>query len=65
MVAERIRQYISAHPVVVGSGKSLKIAASVTAVCSPQDGLSLKDLLSAVKQRSAAHSVSHGGPRVH
>jgi diguanylate cyclase (GGDEF)-like protein len=65
LVAERIRNRISQHPVGLGSGESLKVQAIVTAVSSPRDGLSLKDLLSVAQQRSATRSAPYGGPSIH
>jgi diguanylate cyclase (GGDEF)-like protein/putative nucleotidyltransferase with HDIG domain len=64
-VAERVRSRISQHPVVFGSGVSVKVQAIVTAVSSPRDGLSLKDLLSLVRQRGASQSSLYSGPRIH
>src|SRR6202035_3217272 len=64
-VAERVRSRISQHPVVFGSGMSVKVQAIVTAVSSPRDGLSLKDLLSLVRQRGASQSFPYSGPRIH
>jgi diguanylate cyclase (GGDEF)-like protein len=64
-VAERVRSRISQHPVVFGSGVSVKVQAIVTAVSSPRDGLSLKDLLSLVRQRGASQSSLYSGPRSH
>jgi GGDEF domain-containing protein len=63
IVAERIRQRISKNPVLVGAGVSLTVEAHVTAVSSPRDGRSVKDLLSIARQRSVDRHVSH--PIVH
>jgi len=64
-VADRIRNRISQHPVVLSSGASLSVEASVTAVASPRDGLSLKDLLSVARQRGASQASPYGGPSIH
>jgi diguanylate cyclase (GGDEF)-like protein len=65
VVAERIRNRISQHPVVLGSGASLIVEASVTAVSSPRDGVSLKDLLSVARQRGGSQPSPYGEPRIH
>jgi len=65
IVAERVRQRILMNPVLVGSGISLTIQANVTAVSSPRDGHSIKDLLSAAKERTSNHHAAQSGPSVH
>jgi len=62
IVAERVRQRIAHNPVNVGSGISVTVQANVIAVSSPRDGHSLKDLLTAAKQRSANQRATHSGP---
>jgi diguanylate cyclase (GGDEF)-like protein len=64
-VAERVRSRISQHPVVFGSGVSVKVQAIVTAVSSPRDGVSLKDLLSMARQRGASQASPYSGSRIH
>jgi diguanylate cyclase (GGDEF)-like protein len=65
IVADRVRNRISQHPVVLGSGASLIVEASVTAVSSPRDGVSLKDLLSVARQRGGSQPSPYGEPRIH
>jgi diguanylate cyclase (GGDEF)-like protein len=52
VVAARISDRISEHPVRLSNGTSVSVQATVTAVRAPRDGCSLNDLLSNARRRS-------------
>jgi len=52
IVAARIRDAISRHPVDIPGGGTVAVRTSVTAIASPRDGASLQELLIAAKEQS-------------
>jgi len=62
-IASRIRVKIG-EPVALATGAMLRIHATITAVCAPDDGVSLQDLFSAAILKGAPDPCQHA-PRVH
>lgn len=61
VVAARIRSRISEYP-VTSRGVSITVQTTVTAVCAPQDGASINDLLTVAKRHV---DIRPNGPSIH
>ena len=62
-IATRIRDLIARNPAVV-NGRPLVVEATVSAVASPHEGLTLRDIFALAKQRQAAQRAAFT-PLVH
>jgi diguanylate cyclase (GGDEF)-like protein len=65
MVASRIRTNIRDLPFLLQDGTAITIEATVTSVCSPNDGRSLRDLMATARVRTDSSNGEHQGPSVH
>jgi diguanylate cyclase (GGDEF)-like protein len=64
LVAERVRASIASQPLTV-EGSQIFVAATVTPLCSTRDGLSARDLLSAVRGHHTSSDPSSRNRLVH
>jgi diguanylate cyclase (GGDEF)-like protein/putative nucleotidyltransferase with HDIG domain len=65
MVASRIRTNVRDLPFLLQDGTAITIEATVTSVCSPNDGRSLRDLMATARVRTDSSNGEHQGPSVH
>jgi diguanylate cyclase (GGDEF)-like protein/putative nucleotidyltransferase with HDIG domain len=64
-LASRIRNNIRDLPFSLAGGTNITVEATVTSVCAPNDGMSLRDLMAAARVRPAPIDVERQGPSVH
>jgi PleD family two-component response regulator len=64
-VGHRIRDNIRARPFPIHKDTAIRVEAKVTCVCAPGDGGSLRDLMSAARNRATAECPDLNGTIIH